>query len=209
MKNVKCISFVLIAALTSTLLPVSLVQAKAVENKNPRQSQIVDKQQKHPLSQTLINKATPFIKTTQSEFFLSKEGYSSLNSTEIKIVLDSIDASNTALKNASKTTTLNKTGNTFVQIQNGIQKSLIGGVNKAVFHWWGIEIYVNSNNVRLCAVGATGAGGAAIAAIPGIGWTIAGGVAGAIAATVAGDHKYPALIVSYRVIGKSFSVRHQ
>jgi hypothetical protein len=166
--------------------------------------------QKDSLSQTEINKVTPFIETTQSGFFLSKAGYSSLNSTEIKIVLESIDNSNTALKNASKTETLSKTGTTFFQNNTKLSiQSITAGVNKAVFHWWGISIYVSGNNVRLCAVGATGATGALVASIPGIGWSIAGGVAGAIAATMAGDHNYNAEIVSYYSVTQQFYVVNQ
>jgi len=162
------------------------------------------------ISQTLKNKVAPFIETTQSGFFLSKAGYSSLNSTELKIVLESIDNTNTALKNASKTGTLSKIGTTFVQnkIEFSIQ-STTAGVNKAVFYWWGISIYVSGNNVRLCATGAAGATGAIVAAIPGLGWTIAGGVVGAIAATMAGDNTYNAKIVTYYSVTQQFYVVNQ
>ena len=68
---------------------------------------------KEPLTQALINKATPFVKTSESKFYLSKEGYSSLTPTEIKTILFYINSSNANLKEISKTKDLIKSENSF------------------------------------------------------------------------------------------------
>lgn len=135
MKKTRCVSFLLTSALTLTMLPANFVQAKATENQTQKQtqnliqsqimdnklrenklnqnqpliqSQIADNQlPKNTLSQILINKAAPFIKTTQDNFYISKKGYSLLNSTEIKIILAYVNDSNMLSKDNCKTGNLN------------------------------------------------------------------------------------------------------
>jgi hypothetical protein len=105
------------------------------------------------ISQALINKATPYITVKDNKYSLSKEGYSTLNSNEIKIVLDCINNSNTALNKAFKTKSLTKNGNAFVQkVSKKSTKSIIA-LNYSddddsqsqdvyiTYYWWGDSLY--------------------------------------------------------------------
>ncbi|WML36639.1 hypothetical protein [Clostridium sp. OS1-26] len=148
----------------SIFLP-NLVSAKSLDN--PKQvkiettsiTDVIKNNQSldSKISQDLINKATPFIKTTQSQFYLSEEGYSYLNLTERKIVLDYINNSNMALKDASKTGNLNKKGNTFEQSINEPNsssntraiavRSMSAQYANVTYTWWGAQIYFSHQAV--------------------------------------------------------------
>ena len=109
------------------------------------------------ISQALINKATPYITVKDNKYSLSKEGYSTLNSNEIKIVLDCINNNNATLKDVSKTTTLNKRGNTFVQSihKKANSSSTMFDTSLAAsseyihitYTWWGAQIYFSHQSI--------------------------------------------------------------
>ena len=146
-----------IATAGSILLP-NLVSAKSLDN--PKQVNIETNSTKNAqnstISQELINKATPFIKTTQNEFYLSKEGYSSLNSNEIKIVSSYIINANAALKDVAKSGKLIQKDNAFVQSTSTSNSFLSNRTMSArasaqyldiTYTWWGCRIYFSSSAI--------------------------------------------------------------
>jgi hypothetical protein len=151
MKNIKKISYVLIVALISTMLPANVVQANATENKI--QSKIVDTQLPK-LTQPLIDKATPFIKTKakQNIFYLTKQGYDSLASAEIEIVLDYIEYTNIAIKNDFKTDMSNKTNKAkTLNTENTISRTIVASASTSyitsTYTWWGVQIFFSSQAI--------------------------------------------------------------
>jgi len=72
-----------------------------------------------------------------------------------------------------------------------------GGVTKVVFFWGGFDLYLSSYMVKYICVGGIAAVAVLVTLVPGIGWTLAGGIAGAIAAEWAGDQTYYAIVVRH------------
>lgn len=150
-KMIQNIALSLTIATSGSIALPNLVSAKSLDNTNQVNIKIsaettnAKNLQASPISQDLINKATPFVKTTQNGFYLSKEGYSSLNSSEIKIVLNYINASNINLKNAFKENNLTKRENSFVSLKSMAASSR--GYIGLQHMWWGDQIYLSHQAV--------------------------------------------------------------
>lgn len=161
MKNKRIIQNLALAltiATAGSFLSPGLVNAKSLDNLNVT-TNTISTTSVTTIDQSLINKATPFIETTDNGFCLSQKGYSNLTSDEVNIVLNYINNSNAALKEAAKTGKLTKDGDKFIQSidksstsskamkSTSTVKSTSSRYVDLTYTWWGLQIYFSSSAI--------------------------------------------------------------
>lgn len=141
---IKNIALAMTLATAASVSAPSLVSAKSVDNPNKVNVETKDAKNSQ-LSQELIEKASPFVKTTETGFYISEEGYSYLNSDEIKVVSSYIDTTNKNLDEISKSMELFRKEDSFVH-QRRFARDTSGYVN-VQYMWWGAQIYFSHQAV--------------------------------------------------------------
>lgn len=179
------LSLLIVTSVTATMPFLGFGQkANASEINSVKNVQTVtnETKQNSSLSQELIDKATPLVKTTENEFYLSDEGYSVLDSKEIEIVLNCIKNANETLNKNFETDDLAQKESSFVPLRATMMRAASGYMN-IEYTWWGAQIYFSHKAVTdvndLLVIGGTVGGITAFIEKAGI--KLAGGYLSAIA----------------------------
>lgn len=172
------------------------------------------------LTKSTIDEIDQYIKIENNQYVLvlPKNVEKKMTESQLTAIKQSINTTNNLIKNSS--VSIDSTTKTAIHTvpDQQILKSDVntvnpmvtyGGVTKVVFYWWGFQLYLSSSMVRYIAIGGVGAISAILALIPGVGWSIAAAIVGAVGGAVAGDTTFPALIVTRNNLLMTFDISYQ